>query len=485
VKAALWLVAATLAATVAPDRPSDVRRHVAVLADDAMAGREAGTAAYGRAADYVTGQFRAAGLKPYPGIGWRQRVPLIAISPSGPGRAVMTRDGGSNLLSPDQIALSLPVRPADERVFGEVMAAGHCVSDRAAGIDDFAEIDLRGKIAACKMGAPAHLPAAARTVHGDPREQARAARQRGAIGIVIVQSRGQADSTSFARIARAWRAPRLVLDDPDGEGRVLGLLSAASGERMLTGPGRVFLAIEASSRREARASDNVVGWLPGSDPRLQSEVVVISAHLDHLGDNVAPSVGSTDRIANGALDNAIGVATIIEAARRLARAPRKPARGIVFVAFTAEEDGLLGSRWFVRNLPAMRRRPIANVNIDMPILTYSLADYLVQGSGWVVLPGVSRLERRAGLPVTQEPGTAPPSDNLSFARIGVPTYVPLPGEGGEGLAASRLFTREHYHRASDDLALAIDWASAERYATFVRLLTECLADGWGEAGTRR
>lgn len=477
-KATVLLAAAFLInGVVANDDPSTIRSHVAVLAADDMAGREAGTAAYERAADYVVNQFRAAGLKPYPGVGWRQRVPLIALTPAEPGRALMTRDGHSTILGPGDIALSLPARKEDEHVSGYVVAAGHCIVDPAAGVNDFAAVNVQGKIAACKMGGPATSSAAARILHGNPAVQARAARSRGAIGIVIIQSTGQAESTSFARIARAWRAPRLVLDDAAGEGRVLGLLSAGAASRMLEGAAAVSLTIASPGQREARSSSNVIGWLPGANDRADPEVVILSAHLDHLGNNIEPVIGSTDRIANGVFDNAIGVATIIETARRLARARRRPARGIVFVAFTAEEQGLLGSRWFVRQLPALRRRPIANVNVDMPILSYPLADLLVRGAGWVDLPGASRLERTIGLPIIRDVETTPPSDNLSFARIGVPTYLPLPGEAGEGLTASRRFMNERYHRTNDDLSQVINWASAERYAIFVQLLTVYLASG--------
>jgi hypothetical protein len=478
VKAILALAAAaslTAAPPASAPRPT-IRDHVAVLADDSMAGREAGTPAYDRAAAYVEDQFRAAGLQPHPGTGWRQRVPLVALSPAGLGRAVVTRDGQSTILGADDIALSLPLHAADEHVSGEVVAAGHCVADAAAGIDDFAGLDLRGKIAACQVGGPAALSPTARTAHGHPTVQARAARDRGAIAVVMIQSAGQAESTSFARIARAWRAPRLALDDPAGQGRVLGLLSAGAGARLLAGGGAVSLEVDSPGRRQARPSDNVIGWLPGTDPRLRDELVIVSAHLDHIGDQVSPVIGSTDRVANGALDNAIGVATMIETARRLARAPRRQARGIVFVAFTAEEAGLLGSQWFAGRLPPTQRRTTTNVNIDMPILTYPLADLLVRGTGWTDLPGAPELERQLGLPIAQETETAPPSDNLSFLRIGVPTYVPLPGEAGEGLAASRRFRTNHYHRSSDDLSLPIDWASAERYALFVELLTNRLAN---------
>lgn len=478
-KAILWLAAAAVVVAAGPaatDRPPTIREHVAVLADDAMAGREAGTAAYDRAADYVESQFRAAGLKPYPGMGWRQRVPLVAVAPAGPGRAVITRGGQSHSLEPTDIALSLPVRAADEHVSGEVVAAGHCTVDRAAGIDDFAGLDLRGKIAACKQSASAVLPPAARAIHGDPRSQAGVARERGAIGVVIVQSQGQAESTTFARVARAWRRPRLMLDDPAGNGRVLGLLSAAAAERLLEGAGSVSLTVDSPGRREARPSDNVIGWLPGTDPRVNGSPVVVTAHLDHIGDSIAPSVGSADRIGNGALDNAIGVGTMIEMARRLARGPPRPARGILFVASTAEEAGLLGSQWLIRQTSSMRLRFFANVNIDMPILTYPLADLLVGGTGWSALPCASELERQMRLPIVQDIGTAPSSDNLSFSRAGVTNYVPAPGKAGEGMAAWQRFRSEHYHRASDDIFLDIDWASADQYATFTQLLTLCFAN---------
>jgi Zn-dependent M28 family amino/carboxypeptidase len=270
-----------------------------------------------------------------------------------------------------------------------------------------------------------------------------------------------------------------MLDDPVKEGRVLGLISAGAAARLLTGAGSVSLTVESPSRREARLSDNVIGWLPGTDPRLNASPVVVTAHLDHIGDGIAPSVDSTDRIGNGALDNAIGVGAIIEVARRLAREPRRRARGILFVAFTAEEAGLLGSQWFVRQSSSMRLRSFANVNIDMPILTYPLADLLVGGTGWSALPCDSELERRTGLPIIQDLETAPSSDNLSFARAGVPNYVPVPGKPGEGAVASQIFMSEHYHRASDDLSQDINWVSADQYVNFVGLLTSCLANEHG------
>ena len=472
------LAAAGMVAAPTPAAPTEqtaVRTHVLVLADDAMAGRKAGTPAYERAAGYVTEQFRAVGLIPAPGHGWLQRVPLIALAPAEPGRAVLTRGGETVALGPDDIALSLPARPEDEHVSGTLVAAGHCAVDRSAGIDDFAGLNMRGRIAACKVGAPAGLPPTARTIHGEPAEKAHAARVRGAIGIVLIQSTGQAETTSFPRIARAWRAPRLVLDDPADAGRILGLLSAGAAVRALAGEGQATLTLDSTARRERLSSSNVVGWLPGTDPRRRNETIVVTAHLDHLGNEVAPRVGSADRIANGALDNAMGVAVMIEVARRLAYAPRRPARSILFVAFTAEEQGLLGSRWFVRHLPVNRRRLFANVNIDMPILTYPLADVLLRGTGWEDVAFLREMENRLGLPIMAENDTTPPSDNLSFSRIGVRTYVPLPGLSGDGAAAARRFRSEHYHRPSDDLSLPIDWTAADRYVSFVHFLTSALA----------
>jgi Zn-dependent M28 family amino/carboxypeptidase len=195
----------------------------------------------------------------------------------------------------------------------------------------------------------------------------------------------------------------------------------------------------------------------------------------HLGSEVAPSVGSADRIANGALDNAMGVAVMIVVARRLAHAPRRPARSILYVALTAEEQGLLGSRWFVRHPPVGGRRLFANVNIDMPILTYPLADALLRDTGWKGAAFLRAMEHRLGLPTLAEDDTAPLSDSLSFARIGVRTYVPLPGLGGDGTAAARRFRVEHYNRPTDDMALPIDWSAADRYVSCVHLLTSALA----------
>jgi len=468
---------------------SAIRADVAALADDAMAGREAGTAGYDRAADYVIERFRAAGLSPVPGHGWRQRVSLVALSATGPGTATVTRGGQSGALDPMDIALSLPERPEDEHVSGTLIAAGHCVIDRTAGIDDFAGIDVRGKIVACAMGAPADLSPVDRAIRGAPSEQARAARALGALGIVVVQSKAQAKNTTFVRIARAWRAPRMILAERPDDGRVLALLSAGAAERLFASGKTLTLTLEASAHRRQLASSNIVGWLPGSDARRRHEYVVVSAHLDHLGDDVPAMAGSSDRIANGTLDNAMGVAAMIAVAQRTANSQSRPAASLMFVAFTAEEQGLLGSTWFVRHPPVPRSRTIVNINLDMPILTYDLQDLVLLGgerSGMARLANAAAAEM--GLHLTPDPdpdGAAiVRSDQYSFLRAGIPAVLALPGPGGGGAAAARRYRTEHYHRPTDDLSLLINWHAADRFVHFVQRLAHLAAESTSTAGQK-
>lgn len=472
---------AALAAAAGSDLPSHqraMRADVATLADDAMAGRRIGTAGYELAAEHVIARFRQIGLSPLAGRTWRQPVPLVTLQSDGAGEATLTRGQERQLLDVNDIALSLPERAGDEQVSGAVIAAGHCVVDKAAGLDDFASVHVRGRIVACEAGAPSTLSALARAVDGAPSEQARVAHARGAIGIVVIESRAQADTTSFVRIARAWRAPRTILAEHDDEGRVLALLSAAAGQRLLASVNSPVLTLSVKARREPLRSDNIVGMLPGTDPRLVDRPVIVSAHLDHLGDDLPPNYGSTDRIANGAIDNAIGVASMLSIAERMSARPH--ARGVVFVAFTAEEEGLLGSSWFVRHLPKAGLRPIADVNIDMPILTYDMVDLLALGAEDGCLAASARAAARTvSLPIVPSPDKEADlarSDQFAFLRAGIAAVLPLPGPGGDGARATAAFLARHYHRPSDDVAQPITWPAADRYAVFVWRLVAGIAD---------
>lgn len=224
------------------------------------------------------------------------------------------------------------------------------------------------------------------------------------------------------------------------------------------------LAIETASAFDKARSANVVGMLPGSDPVLGKQVVVLSAHLDHIG--ITAPDASGDTINNGALDDAIGIASLIEEAKRFEKQP--PRRTILFVAFTAEEKGLIGSAWFTAHPTGPIDTIVADVNLDMPILTYRFEDMVAFGGDRSTLGPV--IARAAGtIGVTMSPDPMPDeaifvrSDHFNFVQRGIPSVFLWPGEKGPGKAAIETFMAKHYHRPSDDLRQPIMWDQAVRF----------------------
>jgi Zn-dependent M28 family amino/carboxypeptidase len=234
-------------------------------------------------------------------------------------------------------------------------------------------------------------------------------------------------------------------------------------------PGTANLA--ARWQFERLESRNVVARLPGSDPALAAEHVVLTAHLDHIGVG-APVNG--DAIYNGALDNAVGVAAMLEAARGLAQGVRRPRRSVLFIALTAEEKGLLGSQYFAEFPTVPAESLVANVNLDMPIILAPQVDVIGIGLEHSSLDDVVRAAaRELGMQVSPDPFPEEVvfvrSDQYSFVRRGIPAaYL----DGGRRSmdpavdmeALMQDFLRNHYHQPSDDLTRPIHWESVARFA---------------------
>jgi len=224
---------------------------------------------------------------------------------------------------------------------------------------------------------------------------------------------------------------------------------------------------------------NVIGILPGSDPVLKDEYVVLSAHLDHIG--VDPRPGR-DKIYNGAMDNAAGVATMLEAARAFTSSGKPPRRSILFVALAAEEEGLLGSAFLARNPVIGSGRVVADVNLDMPILLYDFQDVVAFGAEHSTLgPIVAAAGAKMG--VTLSPDPMPEenlfvrSDHYSFVKAGVPSVFLVTGFKNGGEKAFRAFLRTHYHQVSDDVSLPFDWEAGAKFAKLNYLIAREIADG--------
>lgn len=481
---------AAINAAINAPLPADqaaIKAHVMFLASDAMKGREAGSAEFDIAAQYVASRFYAAGLRPGGDAGaYLQAVPLVRYRSTGESRTTLTTAAGKQTFAAgsDYVALADP-RRAKVSLDAPVVFVGYGVPD------DLARLDLKGKIVALLPGAPHDLNAEQRAYLGSIDTKAEAAAARGAVGVIQLVAPGSERTTPFARVAERSTRARMTWAEPDGTGHadasipIVATFSEAGAAKLFAGtrtawaalvkeakrpvprytaqplPGR--LAIDTASAFEAAHSSNVIGVLPGSDPALAKEIVVLSAHLDHIGITAPDARG--DAINNGALDDAIGIASLIEEAKRFHE--RAPRRTVMFVAFTAEEKGLIGSDYFTAHLPATGTI-VADVNLDMPILTYRFEDMVAFGGDRSTLgPVIGRA--LAGIGVTLSPDPMPGeaifvrSDHFNFVRHGIPAVFLWPGPKGPGKAATDEFMSKHYHRPSDDLTQPILWDQAVRF----------------------
>lgn len=490
-----------------------IEADVRYLADDRMQGRETGTPGYDLAADYVARRFIDSGLAPGGDDGgYFQAVPLLQATRLAEGARLEVRRGGKAIaLRFRDEFLPMPNFDAPEAaVEAPAVFVGQAVHAPELGHDDFAGLELDGKIAVLFGGAPAAFDDTRRAFHSSGREKLRNIAERGAIGVVFVSTADDEARSPWARGVENWEKPSMRLRGEDGRGidtwpqlRAGASVSAAAADALFAGgdqsaamlfdaarQGRLrgfdlpgTLAIASRSRIEPLDSRNVVARLPGSDPALADEHVVYTAHLDHVGIG-APVEG--DRIYNGALDNALGVAIMLEAARELQRLPDRPRRSQLFVALTAEEKGLLGSEWFARAPTVPRAGLVANINMDMPVLTAPSSDVVPIGVEHSSLEGV--LEAAAsevGVKLSPDPfpeeAVFVRSDQYSFVRAGIPAVYLDGGVIGTDPArdpkvAATWFLRNCYHRPCDDASLPIQYDAAARLAKLNARIGQLIGD---------
>jgi hypothetical protein len=484
-----------------------MKAHVAFLASDAMKGREPGTPEFDLAAEYVAAQMLAAGLKPGGDKGgWFQQVPLIGWTADGQGSMTLTRSGRATAMTfgEDYVGAPSPVDP-DYAVSGEVVFAGYGVTDPASGRDDYKGLDVRGRIVAVLYLGPKGLPSEVAAHLGGADAKLETAAAHGARGMILIESTQLHRVFPWPALARSWDRVRMAPLNPDGSPALSGagvmplgtmsfagaaklfagspigwdevLKADAAGGRIRTGPLGVQVAVRQKARTWKLTSANVVGVLPGGD--LAAENVVLSAHLDHVG--VGKPDASGDTIYNGAMDNAMGTAAMLETAKAFQASGQRPRRSLVFVAVTAEEKGLIGSRYYAQHPTVPAGSIVANVNQDMPILTYKFEDLVVYGADRTSIgPTVARAAKAQGVVLTPDPAPEQASfvrsDHYSFVRAGIPAVSIEPGPKGPGAAAILDFLEKHYHQPSDQVTLPIDWSQAVRFVGINYAIARDIAD---------
>lgn len=491
-------------------RPEAIEAHVRFLADDLLEGRAAGSRGYDTAAAYVAAQFRQYGLEAAGDNGtYFQTVPLLEATAVLPGSAArLEREdepvefeyGTDYLPGADFLSTS-------STVTAPLVFAGFGIEAPELEYNDFANIDVSGKIAVIFAGAPARFAHNQRAYYSWDIEKYRQLATRGAVGIVVLDMREDAARYPWERrVASSW-IPQMRWLDAEGQPmdvfpqlKLRFRFNMPAAARLFEGseatleqaldtaeagtaqgfdlPGTLTLSATTGLRRTQ--STNVVGVIEGSDPRLRNEYIVVTGHLDHLGRG-APVNG--DSIYNGAHDNASGIGMLLEAARALMASDVRPRRSIVFAAVTAEERGLLGSDYFAHHPSTGEGRIVANVNLDMPMILGPTLDFVAHGAEHSSLGPVARRAARAqGYRLS--PDSMPEevifirSDQFSFVRQGIPSlylnggYVPRRRDI-DVVALQREFLDTHYHEPSDDLSLPLDYPTA---ADLARVSTRILLE---------
>jgi hypothetical protein len=504
-----WLAVAALAWLLCGADPSaDGKRwwsHILYLADDKLEGRLTGSEGYHKAAVYVAGEFERAGLKPGGTSGYFQPVKFKSreIVEEGSSLALGRNGAEEALRLGEDATISLRVDPASS-LEAPLAFVGYGLTVPEMKFDDLAGQDLHGKIAVYMGGGPSSIPGALSSHYQSAEERGAFLSRAGVVGTCIITNPAGMD-VPWARSALARFQPAMSLNYPEmdtGYGlqlsvtinpEHLGMWLAGSGhsadEILALAKARKplphfalagRLKAKTQARRTEVESPNVVAILPGSDPKLRDEYVVLSAHLDHLG--VGRPING-DPIYNGAMDDASGVATLLEIAEQLHEAKPKLRRSLLFVTVAGEEKGLLGSKYFATHPTVKPGQIVADLNVDMFLPLFPFRILTVYGLdesdlGKQVRAVVEPLGNRIQGDLEPERNIFIRSDQYNFIRRGVPSLFFKVGyeKGSPEEAVAKQWLRERYHAPSDDVRQPVDLKAAADFNRVMLLLAEAVAN---------
>jgi len=479
--------------------------HVEVLASDRLQGRLTGSEGYAEAVHYVADSFKRFGLEPAGADGYLQSVSyeVQTIRPEQSSITLTDADGQSQSLALGDDLVLTATAPQLPMVDAKLEFIGYGLSLPEIGQDDFKDVDLKGKIAVYLSGAPAGVPGALQA-YGRAEALARALEAAGAAGAIFLQT-PQVMDVPWERIKQASAQPGMYLTEADlrryRTPAFIAMVNPASAPRLFEGAPVGFEALavladqhqplphftlnfrlhaKVTADRASVKADNVVAELPGSDPALAAEAVVLSAHLDHLGTG-KPDHG--DGIFHGAMDNASGVASLLEVARALQAEGRHPKRSILFVAVGGEEKGLLGSRYFAAHPTRHVGELVADINMDMFLPLHPLRRLVALGSDESSLGrDIEYVARNRGLVIAPDPTPDRQlfvrSDQYSFIRRGVPsvTFHFNAPAGSDEDQLQRRWLKERYHSQADDLQQPVDLQAADEFDRFLTQLITRVAN---------
>jgi len=483
-----------------------LQAHLTFLSDDLLQGREPGNPGYDIAAAYVASHYQALGLKPAgDDESYFQSVPLHTSKRDlSAAKMTLSRDGQHiDFIQGDDFIVSAQPLYANNEITAPVVFAGFGVQAPAFGIDDYAGLDVEGKIVAVFLGGPKSLPGEERAHYGNGATKAQVAAAHGAIGLISFHTIAFDAVFPYERIASRGNRTSMTWVQNDGAAYVPAaeiqtgaLISKKTAEQLFTGSKHSFadlrkqadtdtgsvagfeldarLTIAQATQHAQIQSANVAAMIEGSDPILKNEVIVFSAHLDH--DGIGREVDG-DKIYNGAFDNASGTAVIMEVARALQANP--PRRSVMFLSVTAEEKGLIGAQYFAHNPTVKKSNIVANINVDGVLMSYDFTDLIVFGAGHSSLGEVAeKVAIDYGLTLADDPfvdqGFFTRSDHYRFVQQGIPSIFPIIGvgettDGESGLTYFQNYLNNHYHQPSDDMQQTFDFNAG---AKFVRIMAD-------------
>lgn len=479
-----------------------LQAHLRFLASPLLEGRETGSRGFDIAAAYVASHFSRLGLRPLGddgGYTQAVRFRTARLAPATPVLRLWRGAQSESLAYLDEFSTRPDLGATHSEVTAPLVFAGYGIRAPAFGLDDYAGLDVRGRIVVVLTGRPLKLPSEEGAHFSSRQTKAALAASLGAVGLISLAT-PRSETISPFHLARQYAGTTSMdWQGPDGQGgseftslRGAATVSLQLAPRLLAGLAGDYrrlvadaeaglpvprgpLGITAEMVRdsvhgEAR-SHNIVGLIDGTHPQRRHEHLLLSAHLDHLGRKTGPQ---GDVIYHGAMDNAMGMATLLEVASLLAQAPQAPERSILIAALTGEEQGQLGSSYLAAHPPVPAAQLAAAVNIDMPILLHDFNEVVALGGEHSTL-GAAVARAAAGLGLRTVPDPQPEqarftrSDQYSYVRRGIPAVILGPGTGSfnaqeDGATLMRDFRRLRYHQPSDDLGQPFHWGAVQRHA---------------------
>jgi aminopeptidase YwaD len=464
---------------------ADLRDHIQYLASDELEGRGSGTEGNRKAAEYIAGLLKKYGISPAgDNGGYLQPFKFVSAVKLGPQNTFTLESKGA---APQTLEVSKDFRPlgfsSTGTVSGPLVFAAYGISAADKNYDDYAGLDVKGKIVVLLRFAPdGDSPRSEFGRRTDPREKARVAREKGAAGIIMLIGPATDPEDELMKLA--------FDQSPGNSGIPIVSMKRAALQPVFAGLGKDLRAIQDSIKAKKTpivfemegatatmstdvqtlkaTTANIIGVLEGTDPALKNEYLILGAHMDHLGYGGAGS-GSTRpdtfAIHNGADDNASGTAGVLEMAQKFASARADLKRSLVFVFFSAEELGTIGSQYYVDHPPVPLTQTVAMLNMDMIGRLQGKA-LTVGGTGtasiWNDL--MAKYNPDSSFAIKAEPDGFGPSDHSSFYGKNIPVLFFFTG------------IHDDYHKPSDDWD-KINFAGEEKVVRYAYNIAHDVADG--------